>query len=319
MSWKLFKVNMLTYMNNPLGVIQFAQYAAKLSLEYDSCMRRGGELIGKNAVAVGNVPLMTQMLIVAHLNALGATEPGQHAFLKDVGEAVKAYWTGATLLPFPITPIPASGAVQNLIINQALVTSPGKWPNVPFEIPTKSSLSFINMMVLFMQIHLLTLKGMYLTTSLYPAAPSPLSAPGVVNWQSYTIPNIPFPSLPKRDRGDVDSDNFSGLSSTNGLTGNNIPINAGQQGNKSEDIDNQLRQSLGSTNNMDLKLDAILDAELAKDRLNNERFFTEAELNLPTLSEQVKLNKASKPIVKSLAQIRSELIKERNKCCNDCD
>lgn len=317
MSWKLFKVNMLTYMNNPKGVISFNQYAAKLTLEYDMCMRRGGELIGKNPVAVGNVTLMTQLMIVAHLNALGATQPGKHAFLKDVGNAVKGYWTGATLQPFPVTPIPASGAVQNLLVNQALVTSPGKWPNVPFEIPTTSSLSFINMMVLFMQIHLLSLKGMYLTTSLYPSVPSPIPAPGIVNWQAYSIPNIPFPSLKLRDRNL--NDNFQGLSFGSSLTGNSIPINAGQQGEGAEKIDNELVQALNSTTNTDEKLDAILNAELAKDKLGNERFFTQAELNIPTLAEQIKLNKDSEPIRKSIAQIRQELVNERRKCCDDCD
>jgi len=90
MSWNLFKVNMLMYMNNPTGVVSFAQYAAKLALEYDMCMRRGGELISKNPVMVGNPALFTQMMVVAHLQALGKGTPGQHAFLKDVGQAVKA-------------------------------------------------------------------------------------------------------------------------------------------------------------------------------------------------------------------------------------
>ena len=31
------------YMNNPRGVVALPQYAAKLALEYDMCMRRGGE------------------------------------------------------------------------------------------------------------------------------------------------------------------------------------------------------------------------------------------------------------------------------------
>lgn len=309
MSWNLFKVNMLMYMNNPRGVVAFPQYAAKLALEYDMCMRRGGELISKNPVMVGNPALFTQMMTVAHLQALGKGTPSQHAFLKDVGQAVKAYWTGATLIPFPVTPIPASGAVQNLIINQALVTDSGKWPNVPFEIPTKSSLTFINAMVLFMQIHLLTLKGLYFTTSLYPSAPSPIAAPGVVNWTAYTIPNIPFPGLPKNNSDDdLDNLNVSIFP----------PIQSGQQSGESADIDNNLASFLSSTDNNEEKIQAILDAELQKDRLGNERFFTEAERNLKTLAEIVEESKAGKEINKSLAQIREELIRERDKCCVDC-
>ena len=36
MSWNMFKVNMLLYMNNPIGVVSPAQYAIKLATEYDS-------------------------------------------------------------------------------------------------------------------------------------------------------------------------------------------------------------------------------------------------------------------------------------------
>ena len=58
--------------------------------------------------------------------------------------------------------------------------------------------------------------------------------------------------------------------------------------------------------------------ELQKDRLGNERFFTEAERNLKTLAEIVEESKVGKEINKSLAQIREELIRERDKCCVDC-
>ena len=73
-----------------------------------------------------------------------------------------------------------------------MVTNPGKWPKVPFELPTKSCLTFLESFVMFAKIHLFTLQGMFMTTSLYPSVPAPIPAPGVVNWVGYTIPNIPM-------------------------------------------------------------------------------------------------------------------------------
>ena len=117
MSWKLFKVNMLLYMNNPIGVVTPVQFATKLATEYDSCMRRGGQLIGKEAVMAGNLPLMLSLMGVAQAKAITKTQPSKHDFLSDVGKAVEGYWTGATLMPFPIYPIPAPGSIQNLVLN----------------------------------------------------------------------------------------------------------------------------------------------------------------------------------------------------------
>lgn len=317
MSWKLFKVNMLLYQNNPLGVVAFPQYAAKLAMEYDMCMRRGGELINKNPVAAGNIPLFTTMMTVAHTTALTKGTPGKHAFLKDVGNAVKGYWTGATLLPFPTPLIPAPGSAQNIIANSAMVTSPGTWPNVPFEIPTDSCLTFLDMMVLFMQIHLFSLKGMYMTTSLYPSAPAPIPGPGVLNWIGYSIPNIPFPALKLGGDSNFGADgNFGSLDGST-FGGNNVPFNPGQQGEESEDIDNELRAKLsGGGGTLDSNLDAILETETKKDKLGRKRFFTEAEL---LVAELIETNKENRPASKSLAQIRQELEEERRKCCVDCD
>ena len=143
MSWTLFKVNMLLYMNNPLAINTPAQYAVKFVTEYDSCMRRGGVMIGKEPVMMGNIPLMTTLMNLSHMTALTATTPSGHAFIKDIGNAVKGYWTGATIVPFPTYPIPAPGSIQNLFMQSGMVTNPGTWPSVPFEIPTTSCLTFL--------------------------------------------------------------------------------------------------------------------------------------------------------------------------------
>lgn len=317
MSWKLFKVNMLLYMNNPAGVVAFPQYAAKLAMEYDMCIRRGGQLINKNPIAVGNLALFITMMNVAHTTALTKGTPGQHAFLKDVGNAVKGYWTGATLLPFPTPLIPAPGSVQNIIANSAMVTSPGTWPNVPFEIPTDSCLTFLDMMVLFMQIHLFSLKGMYMTTSLYPSAPSPIPGPGVLNWVGYSIPNIPFPAIKLGGNSTFGEDGNFGSLDGNTFTGGNIPKDD-LQGEQAEQIDNELRARLSSGGNLESNLDDILRTETQKNLLGRTRFFKEADLLVAELIKKSKDDRNSEAVRKSLVQIRKELDEERRKCCTDC-
>ena len=341
MSWKLFKVNMLLFMNNPLAVGVPPAYGVKLATEYDSCMRRGGQLLFKNPVQVGSIPLFVTMMNVAHLNAISATQPAKHAFLKDVGNAVKGYWTGATLLPFPTPMIPAPGAISNILANSALVTNTGTWPKAPFEIPTASCLSFLDVMVLFMQIHLLSIQGMYMTTSMYPSAPAPIPGPGVLQWVGYNIPNIPFPALKLTGNGgdnnggdnnggsgggnnniagkpasEYGSDGNFGSLDENAFTGRNVPLNAGQAGEESEQIDNELRAKLSNGGGtLNSNLDDILRAETQKDLLGRKRFFTDADLMVADMID----SQENKIIRKSLEQIRRELEDERKKCCDDCD
>ena len=90
--------------------------------------------------------------------------------------------------PFPIPPIPAPGAIQNIVVTQNICISPGIWVgNFPTP-PVMSSALLIDFFILAAQIHLLTLKGMIYTTSMFPAAPSPVPAPGVIQWSGYLIP-----------------------------------------------------------------------------------------------------------------------------------
>lgn len=318
MSFKLFKVNMLLYMNNPVGVVAYPQFAAKLAMEYDMCMRRGGQLINKNPVATGNIPLMVTMMNVAHTTALTKGTPAKHALLKDVGNAVKGYWTGATLLPFPTPIIPAPGSIQNLIANSALVTNPGTWPNVPFEIPTSSCLSFLDMMTLFMQIHLFSIQGLYMTTSMYPSAPSPIPGPGVLQWVGYSIPNIPFPAI---KLGNIDSNfgadgNFGSLDG-NTFTGANVSKDDGQ-GERAEQLDNELRTRLSQGGTLQSNLDDILRNETQKDLIGRTRFFKEADLMVSKLIDDAKDTRNTEAFQKSLVQLRQELEAERRKCCTDC-
>lgn len=341
MSWSLFKVNMLLYMNNPIGIVTPVQFATKLATEYDSCMRRGGQMIGKEAVLVGNLPLMLTLITVGQTKAITKTQPGKHDFLADIGKAVEGYWTGATLQPFPVYPIPAAGSLQNLILNSGMVTNPGKWPKVPFEIPTKSSLTFIEAFVMFAKIHLFTLQGMFMTTSLYPSVPSPVPAPGVANWIAYMIPDAPFFGLKFGGAGgDISNQgiDISNTSSSPNIRNKPKPVaspailsNGDADGlsttNKEDEIDNKLISDLSSDSTTDSTTDSfadslkninkILDAEREKDLAGLERFYSAAIQAIgdfknikPNVDEQFR---------KSLGELQRELEEDKNKCCDDCD
>lgn len=349
MSWKLFKVNMLLYMNNPIGVVTPQQFGIKLVTEYDACMRRGGQLIGKEAVLAGNIGLMTTLMNVATANALTAQIPEKHAFLKDIGNAVKGYWTGATLQPFPIYPIPAPGSIQNIILNSGMVTNPGTWPQVPFEIPTKSCLTFIEAFVMFAKIHLFTLQGMFMTTSLYPSAPSPIPAPGVANWVGYMIPDIPMFGLSLNQNNGSETgltyDNsnsdgplsidvkpiedkpkpvFTSNAEKNARAGKFPQDNLGDDAlsNQDDKINEQLRNSLSNSDGgvggrLDDKLNKILEAEQQKDAAGLDRFYSRAiksigdfKNTLPDTDEQFR---------KSLSDLQFELQMDKDNCCVNCD
>ena len=347
MSWNLFKVNMLLYMNNPLGIVTPVQFATKLAQEYDSCMRRGGQLIGKESVLAGNLPLMISLLGVAQAKAITKTQPAKHDFLADVGKAVEGYWTGATLQPFPIYPIPAPGSIQNLILNSGLVTNPGKWPKVPFEIPTKSCLTFIESFVMFAKIHLFTLQGMFMTTSLYPSAPAPIPAPGVANWVGYTIPDIPMFGLKfGTEGGDLSNSGIDISNSTNRtpsvkkkpqpIVNADILSNGDADGlsrkNKEDEIDEKLIAELGSGGSDgsggngslgnggfgdDSNLDKILDAERQKDLAGIDRFYSAA---IQAIGDFKNLQPdTDAQFRKSLGDLQKELQDEKDNCCVDCD
>ena len=206
MSWGLFASNMKRYMANPIGVASLQVFAKKLTMEYDACIRRGIQGINLCSIQKGNTQLMEALTIVALLKCFALQKPGKplptSPILKELGNAVKGYWTGATLNPFPIPPIPAPGAIQNIVVTNNLCINPGTWI-VQFELPPVESPNFfINSFILVSQIHLLTLKGMIYTTSMYPAAPSPVPAPGVINWSGYVVPGGRLPGLGGDDSGD---------------------------------------------------------------------------------------------------------------------
>lgn len=89
--------------------------------------------------------------------------------------------------------------------------------------PTKNTELIINDFILYATGHLATVGGIINTTSLFPAAPSPIPGPGVILWTGYQIPPAK-PPIPKLDTTPVIMNEqqlvISTLSSLDG-----VPIN----------------------------------------------------------------------------------------------
>ena len=183
-------------MGNQGGIDTYQDFAKKLTMEYDMCMRRGYQSINNVIIQKGNTELMETMIILACNIALQKQE-GLHGVINDIGKAVVGYWTGATLNNFPPPVIPAVGSFQNLLTVSAMVTNPGKFPDMGKQVPTTDSGVFLDMLILAMTIHLTTVTGMYMTTSLYPGVPVTI-APGILLWTGYNVPPS-TPSVPKVD------------------------------------------------------------------------------------------------------------------------
>ena len=201
MSWALFKSNILRKTNpanNPsITMIDVATIWAE---EYDACVKRGRDFINFESVQTGNLELMKLFFLFALFKGV-VTPPGEDfSLVNEFGDGVKAYWGGAQMNPFPIPLLPSPGSIQNIAVTSNIVINTGTWPLYPPIKPARKQEIMVNMFVLAAIVHLFSIGGIIQTTSLYPSTPSPVPAPGVINWTGYLIPpvipipNIKFPS-----------------------------------------------------------------------------------------------------------------------------
>jgi len=175
-----------------------------------------------------------------------------------------------------------------------------------------------------------------MTTSLYPSAPSPIPAPGVVNWQAYSIPDVPMFGITKSQNSSTDAPNTSPDESgplESGNTGfdirdknriGNLKTETEKDANRlgldtsfpQDAIDEKLREKLSDNDNIIEKAEMILQAEAEKDQLGIDRFYSEAIQAVGSLASiQPDENEL---FAKNLLQLQRELEKERKLCCNDC-
>ena len=191
MSWDIFKFTMKSYMDNPNGVKSKEAFAKQFTTAYDSAIKLGsvstkgfGGII--LPLAKGQTEIMEKLMISACSIAITKSETGQHSWLKDIGTAVKGYWAGAQLSQIP-PQIPAPGSFQNLSATSGIVSNPGQWPNTPPEQPTDFAENFLDLFILYSQIHLTTIEFSCTTTSLYPGFPLIPPLPGFINLVGYQL------------------------------------------------------------------------------------------------------------------------------------
>ena len=120
--WAIYKVNMLRKMSSGAFAKDIDGFAISFADEFDACIKRGGDLVNGCNVVNGN----KQALILGIKDALKKGQSagiGNFNLLNELGPAIVAYWSGATLSPYPnplvkpggwqSTP-PAIGTVLNL-------------------------------------------------------------------------------------------------------------------------------------------------------------------------------------------------------------
>ena len=194
MSWGLFKLNVIrkTGVINSNTVKTVAKVWAE---EYDAAVKRGIDFINFESIQVGNKQIMETLFLVALLKGMSSPSD-KFSLVNEFGNGVKAYWAGASMKPFPIPLIPAPGSIQNLIVNSNIVSNVGTWPMYPPIKPASKQAIMVDMFIIAALIHLFSIGGIIQTTSLYPSAPTPIPAPGIIPWTGYIVPpTIPIPNI----------------------------------------------------------------------------------------------------------------------------
>ena len=194
MSWGLFKLNVIrkTGVINSNTVKTVAKVWAE---EYDAAVKRGIDFINFESIQVGNKQIMETLFFVALLKGMSSPSD-KFSLVNEFGSGVKAYWAGASMKPFPIPLIPAPGSIQNLIVNSNIVSNVGTWPMYPPIKPASKQAIMVDMFIIAALIHLFSIGGIIQTTSLYPSAPTPIPAPGIIPWTGYIVPpTIPIPNI----------------------------------------------------------------------------------------------------------------------------
>ena len=125
MSWAVFKANILKYSNNPNSLPDLRSVAKLWTKEYDAAIKRGYDTVNFVKVKKGNTELMEELFYAALLKGQSSKQP--YDLVGELGKAVQAYWTGATLNELPPPIIPAPGSTANISTVSNIVTNVGQW------------------------------------------------------------------------------------------------------------------------------------------------------------------------------------------------
>jgi hypothetical protein len=125
MSWETFKQNILRVANSPEGIADINVVAESYAKEYDAAIKRGFDRQHSIPLISGNVEIMKTLFKAALQKGVNSTEP--YDLVGEMGQGVKAYWSGATMATAPLPITPAALATVNLSVTQNIVTDPGVW------------------------------------------------------------------------------------------------------------------------------------------------------------------------------------------------
>jgi len=180
MSWRSFKNDMKSVMENHTYGKDMDAFAEQFTKKYDSAIKSGGDIANKIGVLNGNTAGMESAL----KGYLKSTQSQNSTTLLDIiGPAIIMYWTGATMKVSPPPKVPAPGAAKNVSTIQGLVMNPGTWSPIPVQ-PNDDSKIFLDAFISAAKLHLLSVSGQFIVNAIYPPN---IAAPGVVPWVGYKV------------------------------------------------------------------------------------------------------------------------------------
>lgn len=186
MSWQLFKSNLKRRLDRPDTINNIDEVAELWANEYESVIKRGKDIVNFVTLQKGNKQGMESLFRLGLQTGLFSNSPTFN-LVNEFGKGVVTYWVGGIMNPVPIPAIPAPGSIQNIAVISNNVTIPGTWSPAPPIPPVPTTDVFIDTFITFATIHLTTVQGLVTTTSLYPAAPTPVPGPGALPWVGYGI------------------------------------------------------------------------------------------------------------------------------------
>lgn len=129
MSWETFREEVLKVVSKPENIKNIDLVATTYAVQYDACIKRGGDLVNKIPLVKGDIDSMKAIFVRALTNGLNSK--AQYDLTGEMGKGVIKYWTGAimsTITP-PLVTIDqaALGATANIVVNTNVVLNPGIW------------------------------------------------------------------------------------------------------------------------------------------------------------------------------------------------
>jgi lysophospholipase L1-like esterase len=129
MSWEIFREEVLKVVSKPENIKNIDLVATTYAVQYDACIKRGGDLVNRIPLVKGDIDSMKATFVRALTNGLNAKE--KYDLTGEMGKGVIKYWTGAimsTIIPPLVTLQQVSmGATANIVVNTNVVLNPGVW------------------------------------------------------------------------------------------------------------------------------------------------------------------------------------------------